>query len=214
MQLSKDWFNFIKLKINKNKGLVSLINNERYTFNDVNKLVNEIAEQKIGKNNAIKAYNNLLDKAEKISELRSTPRRQKISEIFNYLGELFNGATSEESVSRGEGLNTNARNELYTNWVKEQALRKQDCSEHNAEKILKDLKNLADVSDFDEFSKELKEYAELLNSNIFKEITSKQNNFLRLFNLLNNGNNIKTTEKATNKKTSTIIIIKTTKKFK
>ena len=116
--MSKDRFNFIKLKINENKGLATIINNERYKLNDANKLVNKIAEQKIGKNNAIKAYNNLLDKAKKISELRSTLRRQKILEIFNYLGEIFNGATSEDSVPQGKRLNTNARNELYTNLVK------------------------------------------------------------------------------------------------
>ena len=54
VEVSKDRFDFIKLKINKNKSLATMIENERYTLNDVNKLINEIAEQKIGKNNAIK----------------------------------------------------------------------------------------------------------------------------------------------------------------
>ena len=40
--------------------------NKRYILNNANK----IAKQKIGKNNAIKAYNNLVNKAEQIAELR------------------------------------------------------------------------------------------------------------------------------------------------
>ena len=54
-----------------------MINNKRYTLNDANKLVNKIAEQKIGKNNAIKEYNDLVNKAEQITELRPTEPRQK-----------------------------------------------------------------------------------------------------------------------------------------
>ena len=42
----------------------------RYTLNDKNGLVNEIAKKKIGNNNVIKVYNNLVDKAEQISKLR------------------------------------------------------------------------------------------------------------------------------------------------
>ena len=82
VQVLKDRFNFIKLKINKNKDLATMIDNKRYTQNDANKLVNKIAEQKIGKNNAIKAYNNLVDKAEQIAGIRYTPPRQEILEIF------------------------------------------------------------------------------------------------------------------------------------
>ena len=52
--MPKDRFDFIKLKINKNKDLVITMNTKRYTLNDANKLINKIAEQKIGKNNAIK----------------------------------------------------------------------------------------------------------------------------------------------------------------
>ena len=63
MQVSKDRFDFINLKINANKSLATMIDNKRYTLNDANELVNKIAEQKIGKNNAIKACNNLVDKA-------------------------------------------------------------------------------------------------------------------------------------------------------
>ena len=70
VQVSKDRFYFIKLKINKNKDLVTVIDNKRYTLNDANELVNKIAEQKIGKNSAIKECNNLVNKAEQIAKLR------------------------------------------------------------------------------------------------------------------------------------------------
>ena len=86
VQVPKDRFDFIKLKTNKNKDLVTMINNKRHTLNDANELVNKIAEQKIGKKNAIKAYNNLVNKAEQIAELRSTPPRQKMLKMLNYLG--------------------------------------------------------------------------------------------------------------------------------
>ena len=98
LQLSKERFDFIKLKINKNKDLDTMIGNKRYTINNVNELVNKIAETKIGKNNAIKKYNNLISKAEQITELRSAEPRQKMLKIFNYLGEMFNGPTE------GKGL--------------------------------------------------------------------------------------------------------------
>ena len=35
----------------------------------------------------------MVNKAKQIAELRSTPHRQKMLEIFNYLGEIFNGQT-------------------------------------------------------------------------------------------------------------------------
>ena len=70
-----------------------MIDNERYILNNAKELVNKIAEQKIGKNNAIKEQNNLVYKAEQVAELRSTPPRQKILKIFNNLGEIFNGPT-------------------------------------------------------------------------------------------------------------------------
>ena len=96
--MSEDRFNFIKLKINEKKDLATMIDNKKYTLNDVNELVNKIAKQKIDKNNVIKAYNNLVNKAKQIAELRSTPHRQKMLEIFNYLREIFNGQTE------GKGL--------------------------------------------------------------------------------------------------------------
>ena len=52
--------------------------------------------KKIGKNKAINFYNNLVKKAEQISELRSTPPRQKMLETFNYLGEIFNGPKTDD----------------------------------------------------------------------------------------------------------------------
>ena len=67
VQVSKDRFDFIKLKISTNKNLATMIDNKRYTLNDVDELVNKIAEQKIGKNNAIKEYNDLVNKAEQIA---------------------------------------------------------------------------------------------------------------------------------------------------
>ena len=99
VQVSEERFNFIKLKINKNKNLVTIIKNERYTLNDVNKLVNKIAEQNISKNNTIKEYNDLVDKAEQIAKLRSTSHRQKMLEIFNYLGKILN-----RPIKTGHGL--------------------------------------------------------------------------------------------------------------
>ena len=106
--MPKDRFDFIKLKINRNKYLVTIINNERYTLNEANELVNKIAEQKVGKNNAIKGYNNLVNKAERIAELRSTSHRQKMLEIFNYLGEIFNPTTE------GKGLKILTPNEMLS----------------------------------------------------------------------------------------------------
>ena len=67
----------------------------------------------------------------------------------------------------------------------------------------KDLKkSLADTSDYDEFNKQLKEYAKLLNSNVLKEFTSKQNKLHKLFNLLivDNNANAKNKKSGTNTK--------------
>ena len=96
--MSKERFDFIKLKINTDKSLAIMINNKWYTLTDGNKLVNKIAKQKTGKNNAIKEYNDLVNKVEQIAELRSTEPRQKMLKILNYLGEIFNGPTE------GKGL--------------------------------------------------------------------------------------------------------------
>ena len=77
------------------KKLTGTIDKKKHRLNGVNELVNKIAEQKIAKNNVIKEYNDLVNKAEQIAKLRSTPHRQKMLEIFNYLGEMFNGLTKK-----------------------------------------------------------------------------------------------------------------------
>ena len=100
VQVSTERFDFINLKINTKKTLTTMIDNKRYTLNNVNELVNKIAEQKIAKSNAIKEYSDLVNKAEQIPKLRSTENRQKILKIFNYLGEFFNGPPKKE----GKGL--------------------------------------------------------------------------------------------------------------
>ena len=84
-----------------------MIKNERYTLNDVNKLANKIAEQNNSKNNTIKEYNDLVNKAEQIAKLRSTSHRQKMLEIFNYLGKIFNGP-----IKTGHGLNILTPNQM------------------------------------------------------------------------------------------------------
>ena len=45
----------------------------------------------------------MVDKAKQISDLRSTPPRKKMLEIFNYLGEIFNGQTEGK---RFKNINT------------------------------------------------------------------------------------------------------------
>ena len=90
VKVSEEIFNSIKQIINKNKDLGTTTDNKRYTLKDVNDLVDKIAKINIGKNKAIYFYNNLMNKAKPISELRFTLNRQKMLEIFNYLGEMFN----------------------------------------------------------------------------------------------------------------------------
>ena len=106
--MPNDRFDFIKLKININKTLATMIDNKRYTLDDANELLNKITGQKIGKNNTIKLYNNVVNKAEQIAKLRSTPPRQKMLKIFNYLGEIFNGPTE------GKGLKILTPNQMLS----------------------------------------------------------------------------------------------------
>ena len=122
-----------------NKRLATMIGNQRYILNDTNELVNKIAEQNIGKNNAIKVYNNLVNKAEQISEVRSISHRQKMFEIFNYLGEIFNGPTGEESVSRGKGLKTLRPNPMISRLTISLAQLK---AENNSEKLKNEIRQL------------------------------------------------------------------------
>ena len=137
--MSKDRLKFIKLKINTNKDLDTMINNKRYTLNDATKLVNKTAGQKIGKNKAIKAYNNLLNKVEQIVELRSTPPIRKMLKIFNYLGEIFNGPAGEESASRGEGLKIFKKNLMLSRFPISLAQLK---AENNSEKLKNEVRQL------------------------------------------------------------------------
>ena len=114
VQVSEERFNFIKLEINKNKDQGTTIDNNRYELTDVNELVNKIANGKVGKNNSIKAYKNLVNKAKQIAKWRSTPSRQKILEIFNCLRKTFNGPTGEESASRRQGLKILTPNQMLS----------------------------------------------------------------------------------------------------
>ena len=58
-----------------------MIDNKRYTLNDASELVNKIAEQKVGKNNAIKAYKNLVNKTKQIAKLRSATQTKNVENI-------------------------------------------------------------------------------------------------------------------------------------
>ena len=81
------------------------MDNKRYALDDVNQLVKKIANGKIDKNKAIKAYNNLLNKAEQIAKLRSAPPRQKILEISDH---------GEKSASRRQGLKILTPNQMLS----------------------------------------------------------------------------------------------------
>ena len=85
-----------------------MIDNKRYTLNNADELVNKIAKQKIGKNISIKKYNNQVNKAEQIAELRSTEPRQKMLKEFNYLREILNGQTE------GKGLKILTPNQMLS----------------------------------------------------------------------------------------------------
>ena len=61
-------------------------------------------KKKIDKNNAIKDYNDLVNK----TELRSTAPRQKMLGIFNYLEEIFNWEIE------GKGLKILAPNQMLS----------------------------------------------------------------------------------------------------
>ena len=133
VQVPKDRFDFIKFKINTNKNLVTMIDNKRYTLNDVNELINKIAEQKIGKTNAIKECNNLVNKAEQIAKLRSTEHRQKMLKMFNYLGEMFNGKTE------GQGLKILTPDQMLSRLAITLAELK---AENNSEKLKNEIRQL------------------------------------------------------------------------
>ena len=81
------------------------MDNKKYALDDVNQLVKKIANGKIDKNKAIKAYNNLLNKTEQIAKLRSAPPRQKILEISDH---------DEKSASRRQGLKILTPNQMLS----------------------------------------------------------------------------------------------------
>ena len=56
----------------------------------------------------------MVDKTEQIAEIRSTSPRQKMLKIFNYLGEILNGPTGEESATEGKGLKILTPNQMLS----------------------------------------------------------------------------------------------------
>lgn len=60
------------------------------------------------------------------------------------------------------------------------------------------MSNLKNIADYSKFDKELKEYANLLNSSILNEITSKQNKILELFNNMHSKKSTKNKKSTTN----------------
>ena len=104
--MPKDRFNFIKLKINTNKELTTMIDSQRYILNDTNELVNKIAEKKISKNNAIKAYNNLVNKLEKTDLPDSSYSIANIQDYFEFI------------IKKHETLTENPLIQIYPNKIK------------------------------------------------------------------------------------------------
>ena len=70
IEVSKDKLDSIKLKVFRNKKLVTSIDKERYTLSDVNDLVNKIERKSISRDGAINSSNNIVKKGEKIETLR------------------------------------------------------------------------------------------------------------------------------------------------
>ena len=60
------------------------------------------------------------------------------------------------------------------------------------------MSNLKNIADYSRFDKELKEYANLLNSSILNEITSKQNKILELFNNMHSKKSTKNKKSTSN----------------
>ena len=86
--MSKDKLDSIKLKVFRNKKLVTSIDKERYTLSDVNDLVNKIERKSISRDGAINSSNNVVKKGEKIETLRQTRNRKKLENI-NFKKKLF-----------------------------------------------------------------------------------------------------------------------------
>ena len=144
--MSEDRFNFIKQTFSKNENFSTTIDGERYTLNDGNKLVNKISDESIGKNNVIKAYNVLVNKANQIPDLSSTVSRQKIQKMFNHLREIFDGSDlkSEESAAQernqqGSGLQPLTPNRMLGRSPTSSALLKAGKNSENIENKIKQL---------------------------------------------------------------------------
>ena len=88
IEVSKDKLDSIKLKVFRNKKLVTSIDKERYTLSDVNDLVNKIERKSISRDGAINSSNNVVKKGEKIETLRQTRNRKKLENI-NFKKKLF-----------------------------------------------------------------------------------------------------------------------------
>ena len=144
--MSEDRFNFIKQTFSKNENFSTTIDGERYTLNDGNKLVNKISDESIGKNNVIKAYNVLVNKANQIPDLSSTVSRQKIQKMFNHLREIFDGSDlkSEESAAQernqqGSGLQPLTPNRMLGRSPTSSALLKAGKNSENIKNKIKQL---------------------------------------------------------------------------
>ena len=82
MKLSKDKCHSVKLKIRRDKCLGTVIDNRRYMLSDADNLVNKIDSKSISTDDAITIYNYIVEKVNKISELRQRKSRPK--NVGNY----------------------------------------------------------------------------------------------------------------------------------
>ena len=90
VQVPKNEFDIIRSKINENKDMVTNIDHKRYTLNDASELINKIAEKRKRK---IKIYYTQI---------------KKMLKILNYLGDIFNGPSTER-----KGLKILTPNQMF-----------------------------------------------------------------------------------------------------
>ena len=81
----------------------------------------------------------MVNKAEQIAKLRSISPRQNMLEIFNYLGEIFNRPTDEESATEGKGLKILTPNQMLSTLPITLAQLK---AGNNLEKLKKEIRQL------------------------------------------------------------------------
>ena len=81
----------------------------------------------------------MVNKAEQIAKLRSISHTQNMLEIFNYLGEIFNGPTGEESATEGKGLKILTPNQMLSTLPIALAQLK---AGNNLEKLKKEMRQL------------------------------------------------------------------------